>query len=272
MKYLAFILLLMPVVFFACGEDNGDITPVVVRLTSGEMRQQSTAGTKLKFEIAAQSLNSRLKNFTIKSFDPEYGDRSYVDSTIDKAKFDYTFLFTVPEFSKDSVQVNLKMRAEDAEENSYELNCWVTVTGGAQILSQMSGIVIYSGSSEQRNAFSLKDPSQPFVKELADSADIDIFDYPNELAPDALSKEWRTNTDVRFAKANSFNYAVATATGIKANYSSAVRQKTVTGLSVNDIILVGRGDNACGVIQITDVVDNSGTDNDFYRFNIKSIK
>jgi len=172
----------------------------------------------------------------------------------------------------DSVEIALKVKAEDFENNFYELNLWVTVKGDIGLMPEMSGIILYSGSSRQRNAFSLKDPSQPFVMALADSADIDIYDFPNEIDPEALSGEWHTNTDVRFAKANSFNYASASTSGIKANYISSVRQKFVSGIKPNDIILIGRNDNAFGVIMVTDVVDNSEIDNDYYRMNIKLIK
>jgi hypothetical protein len=264
------VLLLSAVALFSC-EKKDDATPVAVLLRSGEIVQYSTSGTKIRFEITAYSVNSKLRKFSITSFDSEYGEKTYIDSTINEEKFNYTFIFDVPEFSRDSVPIALKIRAEDFENNFYELNCQVIVVGGAQVLPTLTGIVIYSGSSGQRNAFSLQDPSQPFVRALADSVNIDIYDFPNETEPETLSREWRTNTDVRFVKANSFNFAMATAVNINASFRSAVRQMSVDDLKPNDIILVGRNDNAVGVILITDVVDNNGMDNDFYRFDIKLI-
>ena len=260
--------------FLASCEDQSDATRVIVKLKSGEIIQNANVGTKILYEISCSSLSSNLKRFGIKSFDLENGEITYVDSIINEAKkFDYTFIYSVPEFANDSVEVMLKIKAEDLNNDFYELNLRVTVLGGSGLLlPEMAGIIIYSGSSMQRNAFSLNAPSQPFVMAYADSIDIDVYDLPNEINPETLSKEWHTNTDVRFVKANSFNYASATSAGIKSNYVSSIRQKFVLDISPNDIILLGRGDKACGVIMITEVVDNNGIDNDYYRFNIKMIK
>jgi len=258
-------------VFVAC-ENQDDATQVVVKLQSGEYRQIAVSETKILYEVSCSSLSSKLSKFRIKSFDSEYGEISYLDSTINREKFNYAFIYHVPEFVRDTVEVTLKIYAEDLNYNSYELNLWVTVTGGAGLLSELSGIVIYSGSSRRANAFSLRTPSQPFLMALADSIDIDVYDLPNPINPETLSKEWHSNTDVRFVKANSFNYANATTTTVKATYASSVRNLYLSNIQTNDIILVGRNENAEAAIMITDVVDNSEIDNDFYRFNIKLIK
>jgi len=271
MKRLVTCLLVFVGIFFSC-EREKDATPVAVLLRSGEVVQMSTPGSKIRYEISAYSLRSTLKNFRITSFDSEHGERLFLDSNINQARLEHTFILDVPEFSRDSVPFELKIRAEDFAGNFYVLTCRVVVVGGAQILPTLTGIVVYSGSSGRQNAFSLNDPSQPFVKALADSIDVDIYDHPNATVPEILSREWRSYTDIRFVKINSFNFANATATNINASFRSAVRQRTVEDLKPNDIILVGRNDIAIGAILITDVVDNEGVDNDFYRFDVKLIK
>jgi len=271
MRYLL-IVWIASFVLLGCREDRSDATQVFVILQSGKYKQDSKPGDKILYEISCSSLSSQLNRFSIRSFDVENGEKSCVDLVINEAKFNYTFVYDVPAFLNDSVEITLKVKAEDADRNFYELNLWVTVKGDIGLMPELSEIVLFSGSSRQRNAFSLKDPSQPFVMEYADPADIDIYDLPNEIDPETLSKEWHTNTDVRFAKANSFNYANATASGIRTSYISSVRQKFISDLKPNDIILIGRDDNACGVIMITDAVDNNGLDNDYYRFSIKLIR
>ena len=258
--------------FVSCEEDQSDATQVVVRLRSGDTRQNAIPGDKILFEFYCVSMSSKLKSFSIKSLDIEYGEKVYVDVPKDEASFNYMFVYDVPAFTRDSVVVALKARADDFDNNHYELNLWVTVKDEFGLMPELSGVVLFSGSSHQRNAFSLLDPSQPFVMALADSASIDIYDFPNDIAPETLSREWRTNTDVRFAKANNLNYAGITASGIRASYASSVRQQFVSGLQVNDIILIGKNNVASGVIMITEVADNEETDNDFYRFSIKMIR
>jgi hypothetical protein len=128
---------------------------------------------------------------------------------------------------------------------------------------------VYSALSGKADAFSIQEPSQVFLRTLADSAAIDVYDYNPDLESKAISREWRTNTDVYFAKANNFNYSTAVSMSIKNTFQSSVSGKSVGQLAANDIVLFCKGGTVYGVIQITDIADNEDTNNDYYRFNIK---
>ena len=267
-KSVAILFLILCV--FSC-DNKDDASPIAVILESGKIAQLAESNTKIPYEIECFSLHSTINRLTISSFDSEKGEKMLFDSVPNSSKFNYSFIYEVPEFSKDSVEITLKMKVTDLDNNFYELKCFLTVTGSASLLPELSGIVMYSGASEKPDAFSLKDPSLVFLKALADSASVDVYDYVDQNNQNTLSREWRTNTDVKFVRINSFNYSAATSLTIKNAYTSSVRQNFINNISLNDIILVGRNE-AEGVLQVVGLEDQEGNLNDFYRFNFKVIK
>lgn len=270
---LLFILITSLLLIACNNEDNTTKVAVKLSKTSQTRLTDSVAtGTKAMYDIEAFSTDTYLKKFTITSFDQENGEILLFESAPEVKNYQYSFVYDAPSFSADSVKVTLKMRAENYIGDSYEMRCTLVVTGGAQLLTELSGIILNSASSGKADALSLNNPSQVFLAALADSASIDIYDLVNESNPEILSREWRTNTDVRFVKINSFNYSEATTASIKSTYLSSLRDKAVSNLQENDIILVGKENTPMGVFQITGITDNEGFANDYYRFSAKMIK
>jgi hypothetical protein len=239
-------------------------------LKTGQIAQTAQSGNKLLFDIEIHSLYSTLKHFSITSFDTENGTEILFDTTPNSTNYKHILVYEVPSFLSDSMLVSLTMNAVDYDNNSFQLKCFITVTGGAQLLPELTGIVMWSALSGKPNALSLQNPSNVFLSNLADSADIDIYDYTSEeIHGTSISRELRTNTDVYFAKANNFNYSTATKVSVKNAFQSSISDKSVTELTANDVILFCLRDSIYGVIQISEVVDNDNTNNDYYRFSIK---
>ena len=257
-------------VLISCNNEN-DVSDVVIILKSGSVKEYVRSGDMLRYEIESFSNKSVLTNFKASTFDSEYGEKLLLDSALNQEKIEFTFLYKAPAFSKDSVSTILKFEASDAENKTRTYNCTIVVTSNADILPEKSGIILYSALSGKQDAFSLENPSQVFLAALADSAKIDVYDF-NESSNETFVREWRTNTDVGFVKANSFDYASATANSVRQTYIASVRQNYVSDIQTNDIILIGKEKNATGVIIITDVVDSEGAGNDFYRFNYKQVQ
>ena len=270
LKLISVFLIFFTVAFLISCEDEKDKSKIAISLKSGHSSQEAKAGDKIHYELEIFSVYSKIKQFTISSFERDNGIDTLHNINPNEATYNYTLIYEIPEFSKDTVTITLTMIAVDYDNNSFTLKCYVTVTGGAILLEEMSGIVMYSGLSDRANAFSIEDPSQIFLRSLADSTMIDVYDYPLEdIENTAISREWRSNTDVKFTKANNFNYSKATLTSIKNTYNSSNIDKRITNLQPNDIILFSKAEKIFGTILITDVIDNEGTDNDYYRFNIK---
>jgi len=255
-------------VFISCEKDEKE-SPIAISLKSGQASVFAETGDKVLYEIEVYSVHSTIKQFTITSLETDNGEKTLLDVSPDEAKYHTTYTYEVPEFSKDSLLVKLTMKAVDYDDNDFSLVCYITVKTGTLLLQELSGIVMYSGLSNNPNAFSLSDPTQVFLRALADSSMVDVYDYPLDSTNTTLSREWHTNTDVYFTKSNNFNYSTATLTSIKNTYNSSVRDKFVGNLQPNDLILFCKRDSIFGVIQITDIADNEGITNDYYRFNIK---
>ena len=254
-------------------KNEDDTTPVLIFLKSGSVSQTLEAGKKALYEIETYSNQANLNRLTITSFSVEDGERILIDSVLNVQKINYPFIYQAPEFADDSISVVLKIAVSDTKNNTQELKCSIKVVKGLyHLLPEMTGIVLYSGSSGRPDAFSLNDPSHVFLKALADSTDIDVFDYVADSSTDQLSREWRTNTDVRFAKVNSLNYSLVTAQSLRNIYAAVIRQKYVNAIQAGDIIILGRENQVAGVIQIVYVADEEGSLNDYYFFNIKMIK
>lgn len=64
----------------------------------------------------------------------------------------------------------------------------------------------------------------------------------------------KSNTAAKFVRSNSFDYAMTSAPNLQAVYQSSTRCDVITNLQTNDIILVGHGDRAEGVIRISNIV------------------
>jgi hypothetical protein len=252
---------------FSC-ENEDKATNVIILCNSGSIRQTAESGERLLYEIESFSIKANLNSFQITSFDVESGEKILLDTTINVENFKYSFIYKAPEFSPDSVIVKIKMKATDQQNNTQEFDCTVMVIHGNVLLPELTGIVLYSGASGKPDALSLHNPSQPFVKLLADSAEIDIYDY-TEWETEKLACEWRTNTDIRFARVNSLNYALITGQSLKDVYASVNHQKYMNEIQVNDIILIGREEKVVAVLQIVDVSDKEGVQNDYYRLNMK---
>jgi len=266
-----FILLGLALFCISCENEN-DATPIVISINNGSVSQTVKAGEKIPYEIEAYSVQANLNHFTVSSFSVEEGEKILIDSALNAPKINYDLIYQAPEFSGDSVSVTLKITATDTKNNTQQFKCTVTVIQGLIFLPEMTGIVLYSGSSGRPNALSLSNPSNVFLKQLADSADIDIYDYENtDYYSTQLSREWRTNTDVTFAKVNNLNYSLLTASSLKSIYASLIQQKYVDAITANDIIVLGKDNQAAGVIQIIQVTDDEGSQNDCYLFNIKLI-
>jgi hypothetical protein len=248
----------------ACQGSKEDETQLGIMLQSKNTYTTSEAGKKILYDIKCFSNNSTIEKFSITSYDDKNGLQEIFEEQPNKSSYTLQYQYTVPVFPEDSTSVRLNMAAWDALGNKFNLNCYITVIGGDVLLPEQTGIVMRVGQ-----AFSIAEPSLVFASALADSAAIDVFTYS---VPESvnISREWRTNTDVSFARNNSFNYAQATAISVENAFNTSVRDKYITNLQPNDIILLAKNNSIFGVLQVTDVVDNEGSENDYYRFNIKT--
>lgn len=256
----AFSLLLLS----ACMNED-DATKLVLICDLGD----DTAHTyeMVRLGVHSNSLNGALTRMEIKSFDTSNGEIVLKDTALDEREINYTYIYKVPLLESDTSTVELSVTMEDNTGETQAATKKLVVIKKDHLLEELSGIIIYQNSQGIRpNGFSLKS-LQPVITETADSADIDIYTYGTA---ELFSREWRTNTDVMFVKANNFDYPNATSSSVEETYHASVGQHNVTKIDDDDVIIIGSGPEAKGVVRIMFAVDDG--DDSRYIFNLKPIR
>ena len=148
--------------------------------------------------------------------------------------------------------MRLRFRATDNLGNEAKVTRTVNIKNKMVSLTEKTGIVLYDPATGMPDAISLADVSQPF--NLADSPDPESADIYIEADVDFSPITWRSNTQAKFIRNNTFNYVEATASSINSVYRSSVREDRIADIAVNDIIIIGHGDAADGVFQVKNIL------------------
>lgn len=254
----------------SCSEK--DASPVILLVSPNVISQNSSAGENLLYGVEAYSnVSSSLAHFSVTCFDPIRGLLPMTDSVLTGEKFSCAYPFVVPEFSQDSVLLQLNFNVADVLGNEMSMQRYILVTGGALELDNFESITMYASGNNRPDAYDLS-ANTPIIRALADSSEVDIYVYKNEEdLTEALSGEWRSYTGVKFVRFNEFNYATATQSGIESSYSSGIPQNAISDIAVNDVILVGKENKAIGVIKIVAIQNNDNAPR-CYIFSLKKIR
>lgn len=142
----------------------------------------------------------------------------------------------------------------------------------AEPLIERSGYTLYSAHSDGFDAFSFAG-LRTLKRSEADPADVDLYAGESSAGrEDVLSRIWRSGTGVKFAKVNAFDYAGATRSAVASLYANSRCDDFVEELAIDDVILLGRGDRALGVVKIVAIYDEAGASRDRYLFNLKPMQ
>lgn len=241
--------------FVMCTDETPDLSDVALFVSPGsETRVSIASGDKAQYKVEISTIHDCISRFTVSSFDNQFGQTVYVDSICNQKNITWSFIYSAPETDRDSLDVELKFSATDNIGNTVDVTRSVLVTNRFISLSEKTGIVLYDPASGMPDAISLADVSQPFI--LAAAPDPALADIYIESDPDFSSISWKSNTKTKFIRNNSFNYVAATAANINSVYQGSVREDYVSDIRINDIILVGHGDTAEGVFQVTNIIRN----------------
>ena len=283
MKHLLPILALC--VFSGVCTSEKDATELLLFVTASDT--SAAAGEIVYFDIEARSLDSRIDTVSVRTYDKENGPLPLFSDRPRTERYTHRLYWSVPATARDSLDVELTFRATDPAGQSRERHIAFLVRGSAAPLRELSGITLYAPASGNPDGFSLT-TRQPVRTATAAPGEVDFYLYADPEAPeDALPRQWRTRTDIRFAKVNRFDFAAATDRSLRAVYDASVRTDYVDDLTADDIILIGReaplgadsvaaGDTsaragAWGVVKIMQAYDEPGSSNDRYLLHIKYI-
>lgn len=253
--------------FYAC-EDETE-TQAILIVKPDDFVQTAKAGEKILYTLTASSKKTPIQHITISTYSPEQGLQTVFDTIINQQVAQINYQYTVPPVN-DTTNIKLYFESSQPPYPSIKISRIVKVAGGEIKLDELAGITLYSTSSGRPDAFQISN-GQLINSHTTHSDSIqDIFAWQDSTADAAiLSREWRSPSGLKFARANSFDYASATQLNIDNTYRSCIKQNYVRDLKPDDIILIGNDDKALGVIKIIYIFDDPGTINDRYLFNIK---
>jgi hypothetical protein len=171
--------------------------------------------------------------------------------------------------SSDKKEITLVFTGKNEQEQQQQLAKSIEIERIDTLLSETTGHTFYSHLSEEADGYNLL-KKKPVYTSYADSSDIHIFDASTDsIHGNQLSGRWETMADAQFVKYGDFDYANATNISIERAFSSGTKKSFVADLHDDDIILVKLEDAPLMAIKIMAVLDQDGTLNDRYIFNLK---
>ncbi|HNY01692.1 MAG TPA: hypothetical protein PKG48_03855 [Bacteroidales bacterium] len=262
--HLVFILV---VGFTGCSKDDESNLLMIVYPTTEIL--SAHPDTLLRFTINANS-DSPLDRVRL-SLDRTGKPRTtLLDTVPGKKEFSYPYDFHVTNDMQGENMV-LTFYCSNEAGKTFSILKRLYVIGKEEPLKETSGHVMFSRQSLLECAYDL------ITGEGVSFADTihphDIEDHPDSLTSQAISRSWISPFGNQFVVFNEFDYANATNVSATNGYNSGIKLTELHNLAVGNIILTritrGNFQDYCVVIRITAIIDNPGTGNDYYMFNLK---
>ncbi len=267
MKKIAISLLAL-VVLGSCSSED-DASEIVLLVT--QSARQAEGGEKIYFDIEARTTHVRMERLEIASFDASSGQRELFCECPGTERYSTRYVYTAPILPVDSLTVELTFTAADDCGCTRQAHRQLVVRNSAAPLVEKSGYTLYSPDSGGFDGFSLAE-LRPLKSTESEPENVDFYVCPSAEGSDILGREWRSLNGTKFAKVNNFNYAEATRASVVSLYENSRCDDFVSDLAIDDVILLGRGEQAGGILKIVAVCDDPGSESDRYLFNLKVVE
>ena len=256
-----FLILCLFLAFSSCNKEGADF--INISFTPTEQYEIKNSGEIIDFSIRVSS-NIELSELII----VQIVNNSIIDTIYQKqiSGLEKTELYnyTCPEISSlDTSDVKLIFYCSNANGDVNERAKVFSVLSKNIYLAETTGHTMFSNNSSEFNSYNLVTGTAAYNSDTTTH----ISDNTDSIS-DILSREWVSMSGLLFSKNNSFDYANATLEGIEDTYSTSVKKEFVDQISENDIIITKIEDNYV-IIKIIFVIDNNGSEEDRYVFNIK---
>jgi len=272
MKRLFYILTAL--LLFASCERQSDLVTVLSVDNVDWQYEVVESAANLHLNIYAESQSSTVQRIILTSGDVEYKDRNLLDSvlTMPVKKVKMSYYYTLPYYS-DTTKVKIELRSYDQKGNTMSHSVTLRVAPGAKALRSIDDITLYSAASGGKSAFSMT-TYQPVYYDEVKSDSLSFYDVLNEDSTrlDTMSYTWHSKSGLLFSRSEGFNFSEATAKSLRDAWPNHVKSSTIKNLRADDVLLIGKGDQAIGVVKILSVHDEPDTANDRYIFSLKVIQ
>lgn len=179
----------------------------------------------------------------------------------------FNWFYTVPN-DRANLEVTLVFKIFDKSNNIGTASRRLISNSGDSLLPEIQGLMLYSQKSAKQNAYLIESDSLTH----SDSTFVGDIDILCADTADELNLIWTSPKENKFVKFNSFNYDSASYQSMRQAYLLGVERPNVINLTAGDVIItkLNSPENfEYALIKITNVVDDVGSVNDRYEFNIK---
>jgi hypothetical protein len=266
MKSIYIIIPLLAFLFTGCEKDPE--TPTVFVLP-GALNIATNSGDFIEFDITVISGDHPLSNFRVTQ-KPLNGLTSLtLDTIIDGQESNFFYIYEVPASEEDII---LTFEATDGLGYVGETVRRLAIQEN-NFLPESTGHTLHSKySTTGNNAFDLNESSPQFLATNPDSMLVDIMEF-DPFDDNLMTGAWTSLSEVKFVRNNSFNYPEATQASAQNTFNSSTSVDLISDIEVDDILIIEYETETSllsyAVIKITSILDENGSDDDRYVFNLK---
>lgn len=249
-------------IFSSCDDeashDLSDIALVITPSAADSIGLQS--GEKQLFTLKYYvNTGGRVNSLQVKSVDLENGERLLADTAYAETVQEATFMYEAPQTVREQLDVKLTFTITETNGSKTQQTRRVVVNNRLLMLQEVGPVVLYM-ATDRPDAMMFGEPTQVFDHVLeADSRLADMYLAVDTLGAGNYSLSFMSGTEARFVRANSFDYAAASTNAIQTVFANSVRVARVDALQTNDIVIVGHGAQAEGILFVQNIV-RQGTD------------
>lgn len=272
MKILTRILLVAfcAVALSSCNEDEKEKSDIAVFIEPGaSVPVVLGSGDKFRYHLDLYTTHGYVQHLRVTSFDSYQGEVVVKDTTWSSRTDTYDFIYTAPAVGRDSLAVTLTFSAADDAGSMCEVTRKLLIRNKLVLVDEKSGIVMWATETGRPGALMFADPSKTYnIVSAGDSAVADMY---IDTDPTLENVRLKTNTQAKFVRNNSFDYAAATAASVQAVYVGSRRDDMVDNLRINDIVLVGHGERAEGVFRVVGIIRTGDADERCVQLAFKGV-
>ena len=255
------LILYFLIIFSSCTKEDADF--IYISFTPTAQYEIRNNGEIISFSIQLSS-NSELAEFSI----VQIVNNSIIDTMyyeqISGLEKTVSYNYTCPNLSSlDTSEVKLLFICSNTNGEEQQRAKVFSVVSGDIYLNETTGHTMYSSNSSEFNSYNLLTGSPMYSSDSTSH----ISDNTDSIS-DILSRKWISMSGLSFTKVNEFDYAHATLEGIKTAYNTHLIKEFVDNIETDNII-IAKIENNYVIIKIMQVIDDAGSENDRYVFNIK---
>lgn len=263
-KRLLYVFLIGILLSSCGGSDESDVIIIAKTINTKDFYE---AGDKIIFDIESFANEGFVTSINISTITSS-GYNKIFDTLINYERTKFIYQYEVPQFDNDTTKLTFKFTALCSTGNYSEMSKTHNIVGDIHLTPLE--YTMFASYKNEKNGFSIE-RNEIVDCETTDSLYVDFYDYSID-STFVLSREWRSMNGLLFARFNDFDFENANYSSVINAYKNSNKSTKLLNVSNEDIILVGRNNDALGVLKVVNVFDDADPMQDRYYFVFKGLR